>query len=267
MNKKTIRDLPDDAVQGSRALVRVDFNVPLDDAGEVTDDTRIRAALPTIQLLLDARRARRAPLAPRSPEGRARGEVLARARRAAARASCSPSARCASSSTDDRRRCARRRRDALHDRRASCCSRTRASSPARRRTTTSSRARSRELGDVYVNDAFGAAHRAHASTEGVAQHSAARGRRAADGEGARLPRRRARRAAAPVRRHPRRLEDLRQDRRDRGAAAEGRRACSIGGAMACTFFRAMGLETGKSLVEPDRVDMARGAARAGRRRS
>ncbi|HJR65731.1 MAG TPA: phosphoglycerate kinase, partial [Gemmatimonadaceae bacterium] len=53
LNKQTVADLPESAIRGRRALVRVDFNVPLDEHGHVSDDTRIRAALPTLEYLAE----------------------------------------------------------------------------------------------------------------------------------------------------------------------------------------------------------------------
>jgi phosphoglycerate kinase len=113
-----------------------------------------------------------------------------------------------------------------------------------------------QLGDLYVNDAFGAAHRAHASTEGIAHHlqPAVAGllmeKELAYLQGA---------LENPTRPFVAILG---------GAKISGKidvieallpkvDALLIGGAMACTFYKAMGLETGKPLVEPDRVDMAR----------
>jgi len=111
------------------------------------------------------------------------------------------------------------------------------------------------LGDLYVNDAFGSAHRAHASTEGVARvlHPAVAGllmEKELDYLGRTLE--------APVRPFVAIMG---------GSKISGKidviesllpkvDKMIIGGAMACTFFKAMGLETGKSLVESDKVDLA-----------
>ena len=128
-------------VDGKRVLVRVDFNVPLEE-GRVADDTRIRAALPTIELLLERGAAEVVLM---SHLGRPKGE--------------DPSL-----SMEPVRA---RLRELLPDERLRLLENTRFD-PGE---TENDPALAQELaahGDLYVNDAFGSAHRAHASTEGVA---------------------------------------------------------------------------------------------------
>jgi phosphoglycerate kinase len=135
------RSVRDADVSGKRVLVRVDFNVPLE-GGRVADDTRIRAALPTLELLL---------------EGGTTGLVL-----------CShlgrPEGEDPAFSMEPVRG---RLRELLPDERVELLENTRFH-PGE---TKNDPAFAREVaanGDLYVNDAFGSAHRAHASTEGVA---------------------------------------------------------------------------------------------------
>ncbi|MBK9941405.1 MAG: phosphoglycerate kinase [Kouleothrix sp.] len=160
MAKQTIRDVD---WSGKRALVRVDFNVPLEH-GRITDDTRVRAAVPTIQYLLDHGAAvvlmshlgrpkkkvvedlRLAPVAAHL------GELLGRAVKAVP-VTVGPEAEAAA--------------QGLKPGELLMLENTRFDA----REEANDEGMSRELaklGDVYVNDAFGAAHRAHASTEGVA---------------------------------------------------------------------------------------------------
>jgi phosphoglycerate kinase len=135
------RSVRDADVAGKRVLVRADLNVPLED-GKVADDTRIRAALPTLQLLLD-RNASAVTVC--SHLGRPKG----------------PDPKYAIAPV------AARLRELLDDDRIIVLENTRFDP----RETANDPGFARELADgnvLYVNDAFGSAHRAHASTEGVA---------------------------------------------------------------------------------------------------
>src|SRR5690349_15081549 len=161
MAKQTVRDID---WQGKRALVRVDFNVPLD-GQRITDDTRVRAALPTIQYLLD----HGASVVLMSHLGRPKNKVVEGLRLAPVAAHLSELlGRPVKTVPVTVGREAEAAAQALKPGEVLLLENTRFD--VREEANDESMARElAKLGDVYVNDAFGAAHRAHASTEGVAR--------------------------------------------------------------------------------------------------
>ena len=261
MNKRTVRDLRDAEVKGRRALVRVDFNIPLDDAGRITDDTRIRAALPTIELLL----ARGARVVLLSHLGRPKGKPDEKfsLRPAAARlAESLPTRRVKFVSATVGADAVGATRDPSAD--VVLLENTRFFGGEEKNDEALARQMA-ELGDFYVNDAFGSAHRAHASTEGVARFL----KPAVAGL---LMERELQYLGTALTNPKRPFVALLGGSKISGkidvveALLPKVDALLVGGAMACTFFKAMGLETGKSLVEDDRVAMAKELlARAGTR--
>ncbi len=252
MKTRTIRDLSVAELHGKRALVRVDFNVPVDAGGLVTDDTRIVAALPTINLLLDAG---------------ARVVLLAHF----GRPTGAPEAKYSLAPVAERLRALLKRpvqfltntigatavaaSNALPFGSTLLLENTRFLAGEETNDDALAQALA-ALGDLYVNDAFGAAHRAHASTAGVAHYlKPAVAGLLMEKELAYL----GNALATPTRPFLAILG---------GSKISGKidvveallpkvDQLLIGGAMACTFFRAMGFETGTSLVEPDRLDMAK----------
>jgi phosphoglycerate kinase len=259
VKKKTVRDLSDAQVRGKRVLLRVDFNVPLNENGEITDDTRIRAALPTIRLLME-RGGRPVIL---SHLGRPKGKPEPKyslqpvSNRLMELMGCNV-VFVESTDSDE----ALKASQDLMAGEILLLENTRFLGGEEKNDQRLSRALS-ELGDCFVNDAFGAAHRAHASTVGVAEQL---------------------RPAVAGLLMEKELEylggALSNPKRPFVAILGGAKISGkidvieqllpkvdgllIGGAMACTFYKAMGLETGKSLVEEDRVPMAKDLlARAG----
>lgn len=252
MNKKTIRDLTPDDMRGRRALVRVDFNVPVDADRRVSDDTRIRAAIPTIDFL--ARGG--ASIVLLSHLGRPKGKpdakyTLGPVARRLSELVDHPVEFLESTDTDE----AVQETTRLEPGSILLLENTRFLGGEETNDERLARSLAR-LGDFYVNDAFGSAHRAHASTEGVARHLKPAV------------------AGLLMERELQYLGGALADPKRPFVAILGGAKISgkidviesllpkvdrmiIGGAMACTFFRAMGRETGKSLVEPDRIDMAK----------
>jgi len=252
MKKKTIKDLDDAQVRGKRALVRVDFNVPLDENGQITDDTRIRASLPTIELLLE-RQARTIIISHLGrPKGKPDPKYSLQPVSKRLEELCGSRVTFVESTDSDE---ALQASQNLKSGEILLLENTRFLGGEEKNDPRLSRALA-ELGDFFVNDAFGSAHRAHSSTVGVAEHlrPAVAGllmKSELDFLGSAL--------SNPVKPFVAILG---------GAKISGKidvieqllpkvDALLIGGAMACTFYRAMGLETGKSLVEEDRVEMAK----------
>jgi phosphoglycerate kinase len=249
--KRLLRSLEGVRLDGQRALVRVDFNVPVKN-GRITDDTRIRAALPTIQYL----REKGARVILLSHFGRPKGgpdpayslkPLLLPLERLLATPVAFLDDPAAEAAVPLTRRMSRGSLMLAENTRFHRGEETNDPELARRFAA---------LGDLYVNDAFGAAHRAHASTEGVAHLVKPAV------------------AGFLMEKELKYLGDaLGNPKRPFVAVLGGAKVSGkidliesllpkvdeilIGGAMACTFFRAMGLSVGHSLVEEDRIEMAR----------
>jgi phosphoglycerate kinase len=169
MKKKTIRDVD---LKGKRVLMRVDFNVPLNDAGEITDDTRIQAALPTIKAVLD----QGASLVLMSHLGRPKGKKdpeLSLKPVADYLGGLLPNT--VKMAPDTVGQAVKNQVDALAAGEILVLENTRfyAEEEGKNCTEEEQKAFAKQLasyGDVYVNDAFGTAHRAHASTAVVCDY-------------------------------------------------------------------------------------------------
>ena len=255
LSKATIDDVD---VHGKRVLLREDLNVPMRD-GEISDDRRIRESIPTIEAL----RARGARVIVVAHLGRPNGRIddSARLGPIAARLSSLLGAdvRLASDVVGDS---AQSMVDSLRDGDVGMLENVRfepgeeANDPAFARKLAA-------FGDVYVNDAFGTAHRAHASTEGVAHLLPAV-------------------AGKLMARELEMLGGVMDNPRTPVVAIVGGSKIStkvgvldhlldrvdvlwVGGAMACTFYRALGETTGTSLVEEDEVRHRAASPRLGSR--
>jgi len=250
MAARTIDALLADGVRGRRVFLRADLNVPLKD-GTVGDDTRIRATLPTLRRLLDAGarvlvashlgrpKGKPDPKYSLAPVAARLGELLGRP--VAFTPECvGPEAEAAAAK--------------LRDGDALLLENLRFHAEEEKNEPGFAAALAR-LADVYVNDAFGTAHRAHASTAGIVPLVA----RAAAGDLLRGELEQLRRVLEPERPFLCLLGGAKVSDKLAVIEAMAQRAdvVGVGGAMAYTFLRAQGKPVGKSLVEPERETDAR----------
>jgi phosphoglycerate kinase len=248
MAKKTCRDID---VAAKRVLVRVDFNVPLNDVQDITDDARIRAALPTLEYLL----AQGASLVLMSHLGRPKGKAVPSMSMAPVTARLAEllgrlvvqAPDCVGAETEAMA-------TALQPGQVLLLENLRYHA-AEEENQAEFAAQLAAMGEVYVNDAFGAAHRAHASTQGVTRHLPAV-------------------SGLLMEKELQYLYDAMENPQSPFAVIFGGAKVSdkikvienlmdkadillIGGGMSYTFFKAMGLEIGDSLLEEDCIEVAK----------
>ncbi len=257
MSKKTLASLSSSALSGKRVLVRVDFNVPLDEQGNITDDTRIRAALPTIQSLTE----KGAKVILASHFGRPKGDDYAA--RVTDKFRLTPVAARLSEllgkpvvKTDDCIGDAVAAKVAgLNDGDVLLLENVRFH-PGEEKNDPEFAKQLASVADLYVNDAFGTAHRAHASTEGVTHYLKPSV------------------AGLLIEKELQFLQEaIEHPQRPLAAIVGGSKVSSkitvietlldkvdkllIGGGMIFTFYKARGLSVGKSLVEEDKLELAK----------
>lgn len=252
MSKKSVANLTAADLSGKRVFVRVDFNVPLNEAGVITDDTRIRAALPTIKYLTE----KGAKVVLGSHMGRPKGQVVESMRLTPV------AARLSELLGQDVVKCDDCIGDAvsatvsgLSNGQVALLENLRFN-PGEEKNDPEFAKQLAANADVYVNDAFGTAHRAHGSTEGVTHY-------VDTSVGGLL-----------IEKELKFLKGaIEAPKRPLVAIVGGSKVSSkigviktllekcdkliIGGGMIFTFYKAQGLAVGGSLVEEDKVELAK----------
>jgi len=251
VNKKTIRDIPVGELKGKKVLVRVDFNVPLDEERRITDDTRIVESLPTIRFLLE--RGARVILVSHlgRPKGKPKDEfrmdpVAKRLEELLGRKVYKAND-CIGEEVE-------KLANALKEGEVLLLENVRFYAEEEANDENFARSLAR-LADIYVNDAFGTAHRAHASTAGVARFLPAYAGFLMEKELEAL----GERLNNPVRPFLAILGGAKVSSKIGviKKLLEKVDALLIGGGMSYTFIKAMGYEVGTSLLEEGMIEEAR----------
>lgn len=248
MNKKSVRDVE---VTGKRVFVRVDFNVPMQD-GAISDDTRIRETLPTIKYLIE----NGAKVILASHMGRPNGAVVESMRLTPAAERLSellgkPVAKADEAIGEE----AKAKVAALNNGDVLVLENVRFY-PGEEKNDPELAKQFAELADLFVNDAFGAAHRAHASTEGIAHHLPAVSGLLMEKELSVL----GKALSTPERPFTAIIGGSKV--KDKIDVIDNLLNIAdnvlIGGGLAYTFYKAQGLEIGQSLLDDTKLDAALG---------